>query len=212
VRWLFVLALVLPLPLVGLASAHVADAAGRALGAGLDRVAATWLSAPPAEPAPVAVLPDEPSVPEARVLASTSKRSKKHTTKHTKSVESQRAIFVSAPVVLRLANRGVRPQGVPVAAKGPRPAGLMLVGVGALGVGLRDGDVLTHVAGSPALDVGSVIYAVLSARGRGARTISGRFWRDGQPWVLVVEQPYPKAQPGRVSVDERAGPRENRGA
>jgi hypothetical protein len=213
VRWLILLALLLALPLVSVASAYLADSAGRALGARLDSVTSTLLREDPAEPPPVALLSEEPSASEVRVLASTSKHSKKHGSKrHGKSVQAPRAVFVSAPVVLRLANRGARPHGVPVAASGKRPAGLLLVGVGALGVGLRDGDVLTQVAGQPALNVASVIGAVLSARGRGARTISGRFWRDGEEWSLVVEQPYPPAQPGRVSVDERGKRREDRGA
>ena len=211
VRWLVVLALLLPLPLMGVGSAHLADNAGRALGARLDRVTSTLLRAPPDEPAVVAVVSDEPGASEVRVLASTSKRSKRHA-KHAKAAQAPRAIFVSAPVVLRLANRGARPHGVPVAPSGKRPAGLLLVGVGTLGVGLRDGDVLTQVAGQPALNVAGVIGAVLSARGRGARTISGRFWRNGEEWTLVVEQPYPPAQAGRVSVDERGERRENRGA
>jgi hypothetical protein len=66
--------------------------------------------------------------------------------------------------------------------------------VSRLGVGLRDGDVLTEAAGTPALSPGDVISTVLAARGRSAREVSGVFWRDGEPWFLVVEQPYPTAE------------------
>jgi len=77
-----------------------------------------------------------------------------------------------------------------VPASGARPAGLRLASVGALGIGMRDGDVLVRVAGVPATSVAAVADLVLRARARGARQISGEFWRDGAAWTLVVEQPY----------------------
>jgi hypothetical protein len=84
------------------------------------------------------------------------------------------------------------PRGTPVAATPLHPAGLALSGVSALGVGLRDGDVLTEAAGSPALSIGAVVQAVIAARGRHAPEISGRCFRDGQPFQISIEQPYPR--------------------
>jgi hypothetical protein len=77
-----------------------------------------------------------------------------------------------------------------VAASARRPAGLRLSGVSALGVGVRDGDVLTEAAGVPALDAGRVIEAILVARARGARSVSGTFYRGDERWAIVVHQPY----------------------
>jgi hypothetical protein len=103
-----------------------------------------------------------------------------------------RGIRVSAATVLRLANRGVRPSGSPVAASADRPAGLALQGVAGLGVGLRDGDVLTQVAGAPASSTGAVIGAVLAARQRRAPAMSGVVYRGADKIALYVEMPYPK--------------------
>lgn len=103
----------------------------------------------------------------------------------------EKAVFVPASVVLRLANGGASvPRAVPVPALGERPAGLRLLGVSSLGVGMRDGDVLTRVLGAEVGSVGEVVARVIAARNQRARNISGEFWRDGARWVLVVEQPY----------------------
>ncbi len=101
-----------------------------------------------------------------------------------------RGIRVSASTVLRLANGGARPTGSLVAPSGARPAGLRLSGVGALGIGMQDGDVLTEAGGRPALSEGDVVGVVIASRGQRVPTISGRFWRNGEPWQLLVEQPY----------------------
>jgi hypothetical protein len=99
-------------------------------------------------------------------------------------------VFVSQDQVLRLASTRARPHGTPVAASGPRPAGLKLAGVAALGIGMQDGDVLTRAVGQPALSSGAVIQAVLSARARRAPVLEGEFWRGNQRWLIRVEQPY----------------------
>jgi hypothetical protein len=105
----------------------------------------------------------------------------------------KRGIFISSATVLRLAQARAIPNAVPVASQGTRPAGLKLVGVSGLGVGMRDGDVLTRVAGAPASSVPAVVQGVIAARARHAREISAEFWRDGAPWSLTVEQPYLEA-------------------
>ncbi len=107
-----------------------------------------------------------------------------------------RGLHVPSAAVLRLARSGSRPRGVPVPAEGPRPAGILLQGVGGLGVGLQDGDVLTMAGGAPALAPSDVVGMVIAARGRRAAVIGGQFWRDGEPWNLVVEQPYPATADG----------------
>lgn len=110
-----------------------------------------------------------------------------------KAAPATRGVFVSAETVLKLANGGVRPRGVAVKADGKRPAGLKLLNVGGLGIGLRDGDVLTRAVGQPALSSGAVVQAVLIARANRAPFLDGEFWRDGERHTLRVEQPYPKS-------------------
>jgi S1-C subfamily serine protease len=99
-------------------------------------------------------------------------------------------VFVPASAVLNLARVGVLPQAAPVPAAGARPAGLKLSGVGGLGLGMRDGDVLTRVAGTPVASVSQVVGLVIQAREKRARHISAEFFRDGSRWSLTVEQPY----------------------
>jgi hypothetical protein len=62
--------------------------------------------------------------------------------------------------------------------------------VSALGIGLIDGDVLTHAGGRPATSASSVIGMILGARAKRIPELSGRFWRKGEVWNLSVEQPY----------------------
>jgi S1-C subfamily serine protease len=102
----------------------------------------------------------------------------------------KQGIRVPAATVLRLANAGAVPHGKFSKAQGEHPAGLQLAGVSQFGVGLRDGDVLTEVAGQPATSRAVVVSAVLQARAARAPAISAVFWREGQPWQLLVEMPY----------------------
>ncbi len=102
-------------------------------------------------------------------------------------------IRISAAQVMALAARRAMPQAVPVKATAYHPAGLLLRGVSAMGIGLQDGDVLTEAAGQKASSVGTVIGIVLAARARQTPEISGRFYRAGVPFLVTVEQPYPKA-------------------
>jgi hypothetical protein len=99
-------------------------------------------------------------------------------------------IRVSQASVLRLARARVIPSGQFVAASGARPSGLKLSGTSALGIGVADGDVLTHVSGVPVTDKGQVVNLVLQARARNATQIAGRFYRGEEPWLLLVEMPY----------------------
>jgi hypothetical protein len=115
-----------------------------------------------------------------------------------------KGLHVKAQTVLEIANRGARPGGIFVAAEGKRPAGLMLLGVSGLDVGLRDGDILTHAAGQPATSEGQVVSLVLSARGARQARIGGRIWRKGASFPLVVEQPYLSPTSQGAPTGERA--------
>ena len=103
-----------------------------------------------------------------------------------------RGIYVAADRVLELANSGVRPSGSFAPGTDHRPEGIVLSGVSSLGIGVQDGDVLTHVAGRHVRTRGAVVAAVIAARGKRADAIGGRFWRDGEAWQLSVEMPYPE--------------------
>jgi S1-C subfamily serine protease len=189
-----VLFVALPVGVV-LASHHVADALGRALG----REASLALGRLPARRAapPAELL--QPAAEETATPAAVSELESGKPGKPAKSAKrrgkappptAERGVFVAAETVLGLASRRVIPRAVPVPASASRPAGLRLVGVAALGIGLRDGDILTHVLGAPAGSVAAVIDAVVRARANSARVISGTFWREGRSLSLVVEQPY----------------------
>jgi hypothetical protein len=181
---------------VVLSSHHAADALGRALG----REASLAIGrlpvrrpAPPLDPLPP--VQEETSTPAAVSELESGKPGKsakpaKRRGKAPLVSTAERGVFVSAEAVLRLASRGVIPRAVAVPASASRPAGLRLVGAAGLGIGLRDGDILTHVLGAPAGSVAAVIDAVVRARAGSARVISGTFWREGRNLSLVVEQPY----------------------
>ena len=89
-------------------------------------------------------------------------------------------LFVSADTVMKIAATKVQLRGVPVAREGGRPAGLRLIGVSALGVGLKDGDVLTKALGQPVMSRSAVVSAVLSARARQEKVLQGEFYRGSE--------------------------------
>ncbi|MES1175125.1 MAG: hypothetical protein ABUL62_12445 [Myxococcales bacterium] len=134
--------------------------------------------------------PQPPSSGDEAALAAPSKDGKARA--HGRPGSVSHGIRISANQVLMLAARRAMPQAVPVKATAQHPAGLMLRGVSALGVGLQDGDVLTEAAGQKATSVATVVGIVLAARGRQVPEISGRFYRGWVPYGLSVEQPYPK--------------------
>jgi hypothetical protein len=199
------LAWFLPLPfLIGLgafASVRVADRVGAALALALDSVAAFMVSSARQAPEPESEGFDSSQVQEALIpvavaasgTGSASKQggSRQHGSKaKSKAKAGERVVFVDAKTVLRLAESRARPRGVPVKADGPRPAGLRLVRVSELGIGVQDGDVLTRAVGQPALSSSAIVQAVLVARARGDKVLQGEFWRGGERWLLRVEQPY----------------------
>jgi hypothetical protein len=91
-------------------------------------------------------------------------------------------------------NRSI-PAGRPVPAKGVRPAGIALFGVGGYGVGLKDGDVLTAVEGRSVEAEGQVVGIVMVMLARHARRISGEFWRGDRRGSIVVDVPIVQLSP-----------------
>ncbi len=185
----------LPLPLVlalgAFGSARLADHLGGALGSLLSGVASLLAQDPPDADAgaeldalPVAS-PVLGTVDAAPPPAEPARKGKAR--------KVTPAVFVSADAVLRIASTRQRLRGVPVGQDGARPPGLELHGVSALGVGLRDGDVLTRALGQPALSRAQIVRAVLLARARREKVLSGEFYRGRERWVLRVEQPYLEA-------------------
>ncbi|MES1183919.1 MAG: hypothetical protein ABUL60_08880 [Myxococcales bacterium] len=104
------------------------------------------------------------------------------------------ALFVSAATVLKLAQSNARPRGSFVGATAQHPAGLRLTGVAALGIGVQDGDILTEALGITPHGPGEIIGAIIEARAKQARFLSGTLWRQGQSFNLTVEQPYVPAR------------------
>jgi hypothetical protein len=109
------------------------------------------------------------------------------------------SIHINSDAVLKIANSGRRPTGKPVTADGERPAGVQVFGADSLGVGVRDGDVITRVSGVAVTSVGQVISLVIAARGARQRIISAQVFRGKRSYVLTVEQPYlPQAEPPAI--------------
>jgi hypothetical protein len=100
------------------------------------------------------------------------------------------SLFVSQATVLKLANSGARPRGAFVVATEQHPAGLHLSGVAGLGIGLQDGDILIEALGVTPRAPEQVIGAIIEARAKQARFLSGTLWRRGQTFRITVEQPY----------------------
>jgi hypothetical protein len=100
------------------------------------------------------------------------------------------ALFVSQATVLNLAQSAARPRGSFVAASAQHPAGLRLTGVAALGIGVQDGDILVEALGITPRAPGQVIGAIIEARAKQARFLTGTLWRQGQTFPITVEQPY----------------------
>jgi hypothetical protein len=99
-------------------------------------------------------------------------------------------IFVPRARVTAAVKAGIRPgSGGAAPATAWRPAGTLVVGVGTLGVGLRDGDVVTRVGAVPATSVNAVVGAIDAALRAGAPAISAEVWRGRHRIVVTVELP-----------------------
>jgi len=115
------------------------------------------------------------------------------------------AVFVSKATVLELAKSPARPRGSFVSQTPEHPAGLRLWGVSALGIGVQDGDVLIEALGATPRSPGQVIAAIIEARAKQPRFLSGTLFRHGQRVPITVEQPYVVA----TAVADSSGPEEN---
>jgi hypothetical protein len=144
---------------------------------------------------PVAPEPDVdeavPTEPAALTFDAATKPAARRTIK---AASKPAALFVSEASVLRLAKTAARPQGAFVAQTAQHPAGLRLSGVAALGIGVQDGDILIEALGATPRSPGQVIGAILEARAKQARFLSGTLWRNGQTFRITVEQPYVDAR------------------
>jgi len=70
-------------------------------------------------------------------------------------------VYVPAATVMRLAQAQVMPRAVAVGPLGARPAGLRLIGVGGLGIGMRDGEIRFDL---PAAQVSGELLRALYAQ------------------------------------------------
>ncbi len=105
-------------------------------------------------------------------------------------VKSTKGVYVSADQVERLSRVTKVPASRFVEPKGERPAGLQVAGVSGLGIGVRDGDVLTRVAGANVKSSAAVISTVLQLRAKRVAAISGEFWRGQERFQIVFQMPY----------------------
>lgn len=101
-----------------------------------------------------------------------------------------KALFISAANVLALAKTAAQPSGSFVPKTELHPAGVRLLGVGALGIGVEDGDILVEALGFTPRSSGQIIGAIIEARAQRVRYLSGTLWRKGQTLRITVEQPY----------------------
>jgi hypothetical protein len=103
-----------------------------------------------------------------------------------------RRIYVGPDLV----RRAVPATGRPVAAWTSRtdehPAGMLISDPGALAGTLRAGDVLYEAEGHTLASFEQLVAIVGQAYQRGARIVSGRLWRRGEPWVITVEPGWTK--------------------
>lgn len=136
--------------------------------------------------------PEPESIAEAPSAGKQKPKQKQKQGAKSRSGEADRlpSIHIPARRVLELANAGRRPSGRSVTAEGNRPAGVQVFGASALGVGVRDGDVITRVNGVAVNSANQVIALVIAARGARQPAISATVYRGQRSYTLTVEQPY----------------------
>lgn len=100
------------------------------------------------------------------------------------------SLLVTEAMVLRLAQSGARPHGSFVPETAEHPAGLRLGGVAPLGIGVQDGDILVEALGLVPRAPGEIVGAIIDARAKRVRQLSGTLWRQGQFFRITVQQPY----------------------
>jgi len=187
------LALFLPFLLLPFGTRALADATARNIGSSLALTLEHLLdfrdASAPAEPVAAPLDLDTPWIQNIDVLTPTPPAPAGRGLSGKGLSGPRGGILVRASVVAAAVESGARPSGVAVPAQGFRPAGIALAGVSGFGAGLRDGDVLTRVGGTPATSVGAVIGAVAGALRQKARVITGEIWRGEQRLSIAVEIP-----------------------
>jgi hypothetical protein len=70
-----------------------------------------------------------------------------------------------------------------------KPDGAKLAGVGKYGVGLKDGDVVVSVNGTPTPNVDAMVRAGLAVANTDAKRITGKIVRGDATYAVVLELP-----------------------
>ena len=194
-RWwtpVAILAALAPFPLVAVGSSVLAERMAEDMAASIDRVAAAL---------PEEQEPPERRIPTARAPAPRASAAPAPPKERPRGI----GVLVRRKKLAALVAAGARPGGRPVPATSFRPAGIALAGVSGLGIGMRDGDVLTAVGGAPATSYGAVVSAVAAALKAGAPSISGMAWRGEQRIFITVE--LPRVETRRAERPRAAGTR-----
>jgi hypothetical protein len=180
--------LALPFALVSWKAAGLVEPLARGAADALLRLSAPLQTEAVAAPEPVEVSANDAEP----VIVATTKTTKQAAPRAGKAAppKAPSGVFVSAATVLKLSRGSARPQGAFVAKSATHPAGLRLSGVAPLGIGVQDGDILIEALGVEPRSPGQIIGAIIEARARQARYLSGTLWRRGQTFRIVVEQPY----------------------
>ncbi|MBI4702924.1 MAG: hypothetical protein HY744_17545 [Deltaproteobacteria bacterium] len=193
--------MLLPFAALALATRCAAVALAERSAGALSQAAAQVAPASRPDPAPAPPARTSgataPSDPEA--LSETPGRS----VSASRAAASPGGVLVRARRTQAAIDTGMRPTGSAAPASGPRPAGLVLHGIGVLGVGVRDGDVVTSVGGTPATSEGAIVRAVAGALYAGARGITAELWRGEQRFPLTVEFPVVREGNRWVRVDAK---------
>ena len=180
-----------------------ASAFGKQLANVTSSIEAACKSRPPEVPAipagDVVVTAPEESCAGAAPAPLSSKSASRSAKRPVKTTDIAGGIYVGKDAILRLVRAGVVPTGQPVGASAGHPAGILLSGVGALGIGLFDGDILTEVEGRPVQTEAQVVGMVLAARSRHAEQMSAIIWRAGA-------HAHPHAHPDAHNGERREGP------
>jgi S1-C subfamily serine protease len=163
---------------------------GAALARGLPAVPSSGPAPLPLAPAVAETVESAPA-PDAPPKGKSSKHAK-----HGRRPDSaDLGVYIDERKISELARLQAMPAGKPVPSNGTRPSGIALFGVAGLGVGLRDGDVLTAVEGRSVQAEGQVVGIVVGMLARHARRISGEFWRGNRRGSIVVEVPVVRLAP-----------------
>jgi len=105
----------------------------------------------------------------------------------TRQARVARVIRVGPQVVRSAIPPGGRPSAVWSESDAGKPPGVRFTAVGALGAFVRPGDILVEAEGRPLHDFADLIATVGHAYERREKFVTGRLWRAGALWWVVVE-------------------------